>query len=219
LKDEDFRFTEGYMGHIVNAIVPEEKQDGFEFHASELFNGTGTFVGINREQAHRIFELCVDAVQHDNSTIIYSHVDLNTLRKNIFASAVPLDIAFRLCLPEIERWFKEKAPKDYGMLICDDTTDRKVKDYLQETFTSKRCPAKSEMHEYGGKTIVVEDRGELDHLHDSMYFGSSKHSRGIQLADVCGYIIKRHNDGCKETEYLYKRLEPLIFSRRDEPPK
>lgn len=217
MKDEDFRLTEGYMGHIVHAVVPEEKREGFEFHASELFNGYGPFEGITREQAHRIFEMCVDAVRHDNSPIIYSYVDLNTLRKNIFASAVPLDIAFRLCLPEIERWFVEKAPKDFGMLICDDTTERKIKEKLQDTFTSKRCPAKSEVHEYEGKSIVIEDRGELDHLHDSMYFGSSKHSRGIQLADVCSYIIKRHNDGCEETEYLYKQLEPSIFSRKDEP--
>jgi len=145
-------------------------------------------------------------------------VDLDHLKKNIYASATALDIAFRLCLPEIERWFVENAKEDLGIVICDDMTDKKVKGYLQESFVSKRLAIKTETRERGEELLVIEDRGELDHLHDSMYFGSSKYSKGIQLADVCSYIIKRHNDDCKETEYLYKELEPFIYSRKHEPP-
>ncbi len=35
----------------------------------------------------------------------------------------------------------------------------------------------------------------LWYVHDDMYFGSSKDSVGIQLADLCGYFIAKHLEG------------------------
>jgi hypothetical protein len=150
--------------------------------------------------------------------IIYSCVDLSNLGSGIYGSAAPLDVAFRLCLPEIERWFKENAPDELGILICDDCNDGKLKNNLQNSFNLKRRKIKANVQETEGKiTKIQEDRGELPHLHDAMYFGSSGYSKGIQLADVYGYIIKRHISKNVELEFLYERLEPLIFARKHEP--
>jgi hypothetical protein len=45
-----------------------------------------------------------------------------------------------------------------------------------------------------------------------MYFGDSAHSVGIQLADICTFLICRHLEGKEDTEYLYKGIEPHIFT-------
>lgn len=39
------------------------------------------------------------------------------------------------------------------------------------------------------------DSGKTWHLHDDIYFGDSKNSIGIQLADLCGFVIRRHLEG------------------------
>lgn len=218
VKDSSFRVVEGYMGYIIESHVPEEKREDFEFHASELFNGQPPFENIDTATAIDIFVKCCTISTEEKIPIIYSCVDLQKLSSGNFGSASPLDVAFRLCLPEIERWFKENAPSELGVVICDDCTDKKLKDNLQNSFRLKRRKIKTSVEESEGKIVKLEeDRGELPHLHDAMYFGSSGHSKGIQLADIYGYIIKRHISQNAELEFLYKHLEPLMFARKHEP--
>jgi hypothetical protein len=44
-----------------------------------------------------------------------------------------------------------------------------------------------------------------------MYFGSSRDSIGIQLADLCGYFISQHLQNKPEAECFYKEVEQRIF--------
>ena len=44
-----------------------------------------------------------------------------------------------------------------------------------------------------------------------MYFGDSADSIGIQAADMCAFLIRRHLAGKQESEWLYKIIEPLIL--------
>ena len=60
-------------------------------------------------------------------------------------------------------------------------------------------------------------RGVLEHLHDDMYFGDSKFSKGIQLADICTLIIRRHLAGYEDTEDLYQELSRSIVKHSMEP--
>jgi hypothetical protein len=48
-----------------------------------------------------------------------------------------------------------------------------------------------------------------------MYFGDSKYSIGIQIADLCSYFIARRLAGDSETEHFYKMIEPQIISAVD----
>ena len=218
LKDENFQAVEGFMGFIIEKFVPEEKREDFEFHASELFNGKPPFENIDRTRAVEIFTRCAVMAKEANIPIIYSCVDLTKLGSGIYGSAAPLDVAFRLCLPEIERWLAENAPNELGIVICDDCNDSKLKHNLQTSFTSKRPRVRTHIEEADQEIKKIEiKRGDLPHLHDAMYFGNSGHSKGIQLADVYGYIIKRHISKNEELDFLYKLLEPMIFARKHEP--
>jgi Protein of unknown function (DUF3800) len=215
LKDADFQEVELYLRGIAQLDVPAEIQDDFEFHASELYNGK--IPGIDRPKALEIFTHCAGIGTQAKIPIIYSRVDLKTMAKSIYASATPLDIAFRLCLPEIERWFRENATDELGIVICDDCNDKNLKDRLLTSYMEKRERVQTKVKRIGTKLNVSEYRGELPHLHDAMYFGSSKYSTGIQLADIFGYIINQHSAGNADTEILYNWLEPLIFASVHEP--
>ena len=60
-------------------------------------------------------------------------------------------------------------------------------------------------------------RGKLAHLHDDMYFGDSKFSKGIQLVDICTLLIGRHLVGYSDTEDLYQQLSENIVKSIVEP--
>jgi len=55
---------------------------------------------------------------------------------------------------------------------------------------------------------------ELLHFHDDMYFGDSRFSIGIQLADLCAYFIARHLEGDLEIQGFYEMVSPhIVFSQ------
>jgi Protein of unknown function (DUF3800) len=40
-----------------------------------------------------------------------------------------------------------------------------------------------------------------------MYFGDSRDSVGIQAADMCSFLIRRHLAGKQDSEWLFKIIE------------
>jgi hypothetical protein len=50
----------------------------------------------------------------------------------------------------------------------------------------------------------------ISFIHDGMHFGDSTESVGLQLADVCGYVMRRHLCGF-ETHGLFELLRPHAF--------
>jgi Protein of unknown function (DUF3800) len=75
------------------------------------------------------------------------------------------------------------------MLIVDDC-QKDIKNTLRKSFQQLR------------KFITPPDfgLGQLVHVHDDMYFGNSKDSIGLQLADLSSYFIAKHLEGDTTTE-------------------
>lgn len=219
LKDQFFKVTEGYLGWVIQRFVPEDMRETFEFHSAELFNRRPPFDAIPEHYVSTIFSCCIEALAGNKVPVIYSCLDVGYVQKGMYGSAKPIDVTFRMILPEIERWFAENAPDELGIVICDDfKNDTPLKTALQNSYELKRNKVITDVVEENGKLISAKElRGELEHLHDAMYFGNSGHSRGLQLADVCGFFINRHFSGRSDTEPLYKELEPMIFARKHEP--
>jgi len=214
VKDVIFKPLEEFLARVIDESVPEELRPDFEFHASALFHAKKPFEAISRDKALDIFESCVSIITEGRVPICYGAVDLRKLRASVYATAQPVDMAFRSCLAGIEKWFEKtyedavpfKALKDqpddhFGILISDDTKNTHVKEGMQKAFRAHRRRLKSVSH----------TRGLLEHLHDDMYFGSSSYSVGIQLADICSFVILRHLQGKEDTEYLFKKLQSHII--------
>lgn len=215
LPELEFMPIEEYLAGVIDRFVPEELRDAFEFHASAMFHAKEPFSKLGRDDALAILQRCVSIVEACGS-IVYGAVSMDKLRGGIYATVQPVDMAFRLCMEGLANWFQDKGefmdsggdgPKEIGIFICDDTSNQGVKGNMKKAFRSYRRQLKSSTHK----------RGLLEYVHDDMYFGSSSSSVGIQLADICSFIILRHLEGKEDTEYLYKRLEPRIFFGAQEP--
>jgi len=167
---------------------------GFEFHASDLWNGRPPFDKVRREQAQTITEQCVWIIQSLGLEIFAGIVDKKKLSGTIYATANPIDMAFRLCMEQIEGWMAAHAPSEISVIIFDDA--KETKNAIKSAFRSYRRKVRSADH----------NRGKLRHVVDDIFFGDSSDSVGIQIADVCAFLIDRHIRGKEDTEYLYKRV-------------
>ena len=214
VSDHTFSALEGFTSFVIADLLPESQMSTFEeFHACELYGGYGTFKEITQDRRFKAIEGLLGLIASLGARISYGAVNLEWLNRQPFASANPLDISFRLCAQGIEDWLQKRDIElihaqdtlggNMALFIADDG-DRKNKSVLQDSFRSMRCRV---------RTPLIE-ASNLAHVHDDMYFGDSKYSIGIQLADLCSYFIARHLCGDQVTEPFFKMIEPQIVSGR-----
>lgn len=209
IDDRIFRDIEVLMGVCVEDLIPADRLEDFhEFHASELYRGSGIFDGIPEEKRFHVIHRLLTLVRDYKLPIVYGAVDVQRLRKKYYASAVPADIAFRICAIGIEDWISKQKPDDQLGIIILDNCDKADKDTIKKSFRQLR------------KKLQPPHwtPGQLWHVLDDMFFGDSKDSVGIQLADVCSYFIAKHLQGGDEVaEGFYQTISDYIVHSKIEP--
>jgi hypothetical protein len=225
VRDVDFTTCELLSSIVIETLMPKEKIAEFEeFHACELYGGYGIFEGIAQDKRfaaiNRMLSM-LDMPLH----VVYGAVNSKVLSLEVYGSADPIDVCFRMCAEGIDAWICNQLVKEMqatspvysgdelmkfamtsphlGLIIIDDC-DGKTKKLLQESFRTLRQRLRPPTY----------SQGKLSSMHDDMYFGDSRYSVGIQLADLCSYFIARHLDGDMETESFYKIIEPnIVYSK------
>jgi hypothetical protein len=206
IKDEQFDIAEWLLADIIERTVPEELRSSFEFHASHLWARNKPFESLTPEQAESAIKQSLEIVQGLEIPVVYGAVDKSKLSQQIYSSASPLEMAFRACLEHVEDWMRTSAPNELAILIADES-DNKVKHEMKNAFRQYRRKVRSLQH----------NRGKLGHLVDDMFFGASADSLGIQLADVCNFVIERHLCEKQDTEHLYQIIKDCIFRAKTFP--
>jgi hypothetical protein len=226
IRDSHFRALEVTMGAVAELLMPAERLDKFtEFHASELYGGFGAFEGIDQDKRFSTMTVILGMLEKKQLPVVYGAVNLQRLNEMVYASADPLDIAFRICAEGVETWlygnsfnhFQEQREREgfdidklfgdgMAILISDDC-DGKSKASMQRSFRKLRRPHRGT--EYEASALL--------HLHDDMYFGDSRYSIGIQLADLCSYFIARHLEGDATVDGFYNLIESHIVHFKVEP--
>ena len=208
IPDREFINVESVCGMVIeNLVETREEREAFgEFHACELYWGTGPFKHLkdDEEKRHKaIFQLLIVLAGHQYP-IIYGAVDKQALYATRFSSANPVDIAFRICAEGVEKYMQacsETSGKDERcIVVMDDTDDKRTKQELRRSFRQLRRQQRP-------PTGAI---GKLAHLHEDMYFGDSRESIGIQLADLCAFIIACHLRGVPKTEKCYDLFKNKI---------
>ena len=211
VEDKRFAEMEFIHGAAVEAIVPKEKLDVFEeFHAWELYGGYGVFEGVPQPLRFNVIKALLEVLTLSKIPIVYGAVDKLKLEKLVYGSANPVDVCFRTCMQGVHKWVRQPQfpGNDLALLIVDDYEDKELKKTLRRSFRQLRTNAREP--EYTLQAIW--------HLHDEMYFGNSKDSIGIQIADLCGYFISKHLRGSDPAaEGFYEIIKDRIFHSKVEP--
>lgn len=196
--------------------LPEGFPPDFEFHAHELFHGTGFFETWEQPKRFHIFEQCMTIVAELRLPVLYGAVDKEKLSKQIYKSANPLDVSFRLCVEQIQKWLKASNPWEIGLLIADSFDDGKKRNLKQvfreyrKKFSVEALKVMEQVHSTGPPGTQTPQQVVTSNLLDDMYFGDSRDSVGIQAADMCAFLIRRHLAGKQDSEWLFKIIEPHV---------
>jgi hypothetical protein len=107
--DSSFSLLETASAVIVANLLPAERRETFdEFHASDLFNGTGVFQGLLEERRHGALRELLQLRNHLHITYVYSAVDTKALNNSPLRSASWLDTAFFMCACAIDQHLRSR---------------------------------------------------------------------------------------------------------------
>lgn len=194
-----FGWAERMHSVAVEQVFPSGDIERFqEFHAHELFKGEGAFKGIPEPRRFNAIRVLLMALRDFRFPFVYGAVDERKLSHSqmaldLFEVANPLVAAFKLCLLGVEKWAQDQHARnnpsnailvdyiDDYLFIADDTDDKELKKRLRYSFRLLRSQ----------RPYVRGVSNRLYHSHDDMYFGDSRQSVGIQLADLCTYFMQR----------------------------
>jgi len=206
IRDTLFSHIEVNIGTCIESLIPEEKLEKFEeFHAFELYGGYGIFEGIDPDQRHTAIKRLLSMVTSLQIPVIYGAVNVPRLLELPYGSAIPADVAFRYCVPQISSQTLNLNSSEIALLIADDM-DKGIKDRLKKTYRQLRKPIRPPEWEPG-----------IWALHDEMYLGTSKDCIGIQIADLCGFFIAKHLEEDAAAEGFYNIFRQMIVASSVEP--
>lgn len=224
-----FGWAERLHSIAVQQLFPvDEIEEKFqEFHAHELFKGEGAFKGIDKAKRFDAIRILLMAVRDQRLPFIYAAVDEKKLAKSalardLFETAHPLVAAFKMCLLGVESWAQSQHVEDlpgaikidYGdqyLLIVDETKEQELKKRLRNSYRLLRA----------ARPYLGKEENRLWHAHDAMYFGDSRDSVGIQLADLCAYFMQRHlskvnPDAVDESDQFYQMFSKQVICAKPE---
>ncbi len=152
-------------------------------------------------------------------TVVYGAVHLPALKTEIYGSADPVDVCFRKCLSEIRDWADASTKKHVSAQLGDNFTVERMTEIMVPSLLSQlvilivdECDGKTKNTlQKSFRSLRPAPASPLECLHDDMYFGDSRYSIGIQLADLCSYFIARHLEGDTEIEAFYQIIKPRIY--------
>src|SRR5271166_2953223 len=190
------------------------KQGKFEFHGHELFNGKGPWPRNAKAKKFR-FDLLSGFLDVPNKVqelgiqvtlpIVYGATYTPELIRRYGADAWDAEeIAFILCMEQVERFFTKTCDKEKGLLLGDRNVKtefaiRNLGDYMRR----QSAP-------------IGRNPDSLTHMIETVHFADSQSTSGIQLADVCAFVIKRHlmNPDDLEVGKFFHQIAPHIkFAR------
>jgi len=226
-----FGFAERMHSIAVEQLFSsDEIEEKFqEFHAYELFKGEGAFKEIEQPKRFDAITVLLTAMSRYRLPFIYAAIDekklaSSSLSRGLLETAHPLVPAFKMCILGIEKWAQDHHPaqvpddaikldyRDQYLLIADEMKDQELKKRLRNSYRLLRAA-----RPYLGKT-----QNRLWHAHDAMYFGDSRESVGIQLADICTYFVQRRllkvNPNHKDDgDSFYEMFSRQIICAKPEP--
>lgn len=195
----DNQALETILTDELSSKISDQAWEDFEFHASDMFYARGEFKELGIEKCHDLLQESLQWIETFGCPILCGAINKWALRDQVYQSARPLDMAFRLYLKEVNTWITKGEGSGDILLISDSFQSKKQGGFqkqITETFYSlRKNPSTS---------------GQYQHLFSDIYFGDSKRSFGIQMADVCCYFVARHLSNHADSEPFYKIIENLV---------
>ncbi|MCF3642623.1 hypothetical protein LXM94_21865 [Rhizobium sp. TRM95111] len=198
------------LQELVNKHIPVEMQDGFAFHMTNIWSGTGAFKDRQTWPIERrvaiMKDLCL--VPSDLTlTIVQGCVKKEAQRLAYPGmSASDLDqlhhaTAFARCELAAESLMRQRFPTEVLQIVAEDSP-----------IVKKRI---SDNHALFSDSAALQKIGidrpdtAYRHVKNDVLF-SGKRSRALQVADVCAFFLRAQLAGMKKVDEYYSKLSPMM---------
>ena len=199
---------------LIKAFGPNnvEAWDNFEFHAHRMFHATEEpYKTIGEEKCKELLKYALEQIALFNIPIIYATLDSRLFAGTPLEGAINiLDVCCAQYFVSLENsqlslfnWMLEPT-----LVIGDANPEEKGSRFrgsLTRAFRKTLTRLRDRM-DYMGEEVMASKL----YLFDDIYFGDSKGSLGLQLADICMFFIHRHLLGKADAEGFYKIIEPHL---------
>ncbi len=216
--DCQWKAIEAHIRSLVADFIPQSDQDGFVFHATELFSGGKYFdrdvwprcirwqildelVAIPRK-----FDLPISCGVQNRSVLAAQLTELSLAHQTALGHLV----AFSHFVVWVERWMKAKSPAEVALLIAEDHPE--VRQLIKDAQEVAKDPKKVAVY---GLRNDFEDL-PLTKIVDTVHFASKAHSIMLQLADACAFAIKRKAMKKSDSKRFFEPLASQIIWRTNE---
>lgn len=199
---------------LVDKYIPEPERDGFVFHATDIFHGSGYFrreqwpvnvrMAILAELASIIGDLKLPVTwgkyQKDKfGAEVFNSDDRPDLKPNMLHQVAILD-----CLLWADRWLAEYAPDELATVVHEDGTP--AKRFVKESLRILRSVAQMDARGFSQSTRMSLGL-PLKRIIDTVHFAEKPDARPLQLADLCAFSLGRT---LKDNPVPAEILTPII---------
>jgi len=216
--DKQLRALEKYLKDMVIEYVPEDKREGFVFHAKELRNGGGVFDRGTYPEEKRLtaleelcslpkqFELPVVLGFRKRSDVQEGHPEVSAEHILIAAQTA----ASTACLIQIERLMRSLKEDEVATLVYENNDS--AKKLIKEThnFLKKDTAYK-----------VIEEENfptwkhliPLKNIAETAFFVEKNESSILQVADAIAFTLNRKFRGESDADRYFKYYEDFLLGR------
>jgi len=215
--DGQWRELHEHFSTLVERYVPEERREGFIFHAKDIWHGEGVFDrktwqgGDRREILHA---LC-DTVSKFDLPIVWGHSHRERVMKVLAEDRQTVDSmsvtrvcfmsSFAECALCAERWMKKYGGTELLNLIVE--TNDQLKKFTKGTFRELRKKS-----EEGTLSKLVPEL-PITRIIDAPGFMDKEDAPPLQLADTCAFLLKRYWGGKKDVgDYIAKLMPSMMYA-------
>jgi hypothetical protein len=239
--EEEFTRLELMSAMIVYRLfsADEQRQAFTEFHATDLFAGTGAFKGIEEPARHRALLELVQLRSMVGLPYIYSAVDVQELKKGPLRSASWVDTAFFMtaCAVDdflvaqakfaLDTWLQQLQDSSVGrrmpplrplsLMVVDEPEQLADKGRIRDSFRLIRQPISRALKPQSPGANVFNLTNRLQAPVDEVFFGHSADSIGLQMADACNWVMWRRLVGEPEDDFFRELMRGPVICAKPEP--
>jgi len=203
--DNHYKVLREELYAIVKKYIPEEDQDGFIFHATEIFSGGKYF---NRTDWSRVkrWQMLSDILslvpRHKIPVCLcfLARADFENTCREIGQTHDMGErahaTAFVFCALTIDAWMRANAKDEFTILVAEDAN--KIKSRLKHAHAYLSNPSKM--------AKIPLNMTPITRIVDTPHFVKKAESSILQIADAWAFIIRRKLLQKPDVEYFYPIL-------------
>ncbi len=215
--DNQLIAVERHLDRLVQRWIPAEHQDGFVFHAKDLFNGGGVF---DRRDPNWTLPRRLDLAgalaalpKTHGLTLALGALDklanperFKEVRERVGQrdwAAFEHATAFSGCILSVDDWMKANHPSEVCMLIVEDNDQ--ARSMIRDTIRHQQSAKAAELFAGEYKNLFPLKRVKEDPL-----FQPKRSSSVLQLADFWAYVSKKKLMGNAHYNRFWDLLRPTV---------